>query len=335
MNKIVATAATVLSVVSFLAMPVLAEKCTESKDSCSPCKAQCSASQEKCGAKEDCGRKARHHRAHKRSTLGRISKRLDLSKEQQEKAAPIAEKYDRAEQELRKAQHEAFQNVLTAEQKASLEQAGKEKGEGGHKAGRGHGRHGKAPIELTQEQKDTLKASAEASKSKHEAAFENFKKELAPILSGEQKAELDKLSAKDLAGHGRHHGHHGRRGHGGPGMPGGPGMHGAPGMPGGHGMMGLPPEAAKDLGITEAQKTKIEAIMAKHREAGKERFEAMRKADMADMKAMKDEIDAVLTSEQKAKLEKMFKEGPKCGKGMPDGRPGFRPGEGPDGPVEE
>jgi Spy/CpxP family protein refolding chaperone len=138
------------------------------------------------------------------------------------------------------------------------------------------------------------------------------------------------------------------RGPGGPGGPGGFGGPGGPGRPGGPGgMPPSPPSAAhiaegmaRDLQLTADQQKQVEQAfergaerLEKFRTATREQFDALRKQ-------LDEDIDRVLTPEQRAKHQAMREQErrrrppPPGGRGGPGG-PGPGPGPGPGGPPRD
>jgi Spy/CpxP family protein refolding chaperone len=94
------------------------------------------------------------------------------------------------------------------------------------------------------------------------------------------------------------------------------------------------------LGLTEAQVTQLKKIGEDHRTAMKalREKEGDRDSKKDDAKkiqeATKTKVDAVLTAEQKAKLEEIKKNRPEGGHpGGPDGEKGSKDGKGPKGPA--
>ncbi len=93
------------------------------------------------------------------------------------------------------------------------------------------------------------------------------------------------------------------------------------------------------LGLTEAQITQLKKIGEDHRAAMKALREKEGERDSKKeevqkiMESTKAKIDAVLTAEQKAKLEEIKKNRPEGGRpGGPEGEKGSKDGKGPKGP---
>ena len=274
------------------------------------------------------GPRGRH--GHKqRGVLARLTHKLDLTSEQQQKIAPAAEEFDKACREAREQGRKNFENVLTPEQKANMQSMHEQHGRGpGHRMappeapngefepgnppeefGHGEGADmrksraggpGADKLNLTEAQKNSLKKAQEAEHEEMEAAFATFKTKVRPHLTEEQLEEFDEMELRDcMGGHRGHRG--GRPGPRGPHHGGEQGFRPGPGGP--HGS--VPPQLIEKLGLSEAQQTKVSSLTDSYRKAGHERFEAVMKAEKKAREAFEKDFEAILTAEQKVKLEQI------------------------------
>lgn len=266
---------------------------------------KCGEAKKKCGPRRHCKKSCR--------LSDRISRELQLTEEQRTKAAPSLQKFDSAMLKVQQSRRGNFEKVLTPEQREQLQQyrqktLGPEDGfhEGRQdKMARPHRAERPAPIELSQQQKDTLAKYREQEQRDREKALATLKADLRPILTAEQQTKLEAFKMKDCTKAPKC-GPRGER-KGGPrgghcGMKPGPGPE--------HFMGGLPPFVIDQLQLSEAQDKQVKAICEKYRQSRQKRFEEMRKADQSEMELMKKEISSVLTAEQKAKMAELEKQRP-------------------------
>jgi Spy/CpxP family protein refolding chaperone len=110
------------------------------------------------------------------------------------------------------------------------------------------------------------------------------------------------------------------------------GERGGPGGPGGRGGARMNPEErmkfmTEKLSLTQEQQDKIKAIYAKSADANKalreKGFQNLSEEEKKQMnesrKAQQEEVNAVLTPEQKEKMKELFQQGRRGGGGRPDG----------------
>lgn len=264
-----------------------------------------------CEAKKKCGPR-RHAKKHCKMS-NRIAKVLQLTEEQRTKAAPSLQKFDSAMLKVQQSKRGNFEKVLTPEQREQLQQyrqktLGPEDGfhDGRQdKMARPHRVERPAPIELSQQQKDTLAKYRQQEQQDREKALATLKADLRPILTAEQQSKLEAFKMKDCTkapkcGPKAKHRGGPRGGH--CGMKPGPGPE--------HFRGGLPPFVREQLQLSEAQDKQIQTICEKYRQSRQKRFEDMRSADKSEAELMKKEISSVLTAEQKAKMAELEKQRP-------------------------
>lgn len=269
-----------------------------------------------CEAKEKRG--PRHKAKRRCNASQKIAKELQLTEDQRTKAAPSLQKFDSAMLKVQQSKRGNFEKVLTPDQREQLRQheqktLGPEDGfhEGRQdRMARPYRAERPAPIELSQQQKDTLAKYRQQEQQDREKALATLKADLQPILTAEQKSKLDSLKLKDCAGSPKCGPKDGRRG-GHKGGPRGDRHHGMKPGPGPEPFMGgLPPFITEQLQLSEAQDKQIQDICEKYRQSRQKRFEDMRKSDQSEAEQMKREISSVLTAEQKAKLAELEKQRP-------------------------
>ncbi len=151
-----------------------------------------------------CGRSQRPQGEQDRrpgNPLARMMRELNLTDAQRQQIQPIMQEFRQQGQARREAHRASFESILTAEQKAQLEQ---KKAEGG----RGMGLQ---QLNLSDDQKARLATLREQARTQRQADMQNLKARLASILTAEQRAKLDQAiqQRQDRSGGPRHGGRRG------------------------------------------------------------------------------------------------------------------------------
>lgn len=137
-------------------------------------------------------------RAHKGGGAGmfqRLAQQLNLTDQQKQQLEPIMTAFRDKMQAHRQNMHNRFESVLTAEQRAQLEQMKAERGQG--KGPRRGGPGGPfAALNLTDEQKTQMKSLREQGRTEMQAEFEQMRAQVNAVLTPEQQAQLQQIMEK-------------------------------------------------------------------------------------------------------------------------------------------
>lgn len=313
MKKFFITAAvSVISLASFLAVPSLAGECKQ--DDCQKEKCSRKVCSEKECVKEDCSKgecgtqncdkKCKEHRMNHRRHGGKsghgfhrhhgdaphfgahTADYFGLSKAQIIKAQPIIKEYESSLKPPQVERREDLEKVLTAEQKQELKSSGH--------------RINPAELKLTPEQRSKLQELQQARMKEHKDKFDAFKEQLKPILTAEQQAKLKDFNppmpaVDPMRGRGSE----------------GPAPHAAPHHEHPCTVFFKGP-IVEELNLSDEQANEINAINERYDKRQEEFFRKIHQEIKASGEARKQDIDKVLTAEQKAKLEEKFKNHPQC-----------------------
>lgn len=128
--------------------------------------------------------------------LAKLAERLNLTDAQKQQIQPILQDFRTQQQARMQSYRSQFEALLTAEQRAQLEQfkaqrqqAGAQKGERGQ--GRGDGPFQK--LNLTDAQKQQMQALRQQAQTERQAAFQNLVTQVNPILTEAQRTQLQQL----------------------------------------------------------------------------------------------------------------------------------------------
>lgn len=130
--------------------------------------------------------------------MARMMRELNLTDAQRQQIQPIMQEFRQQGQARREAHRASFESILTAEQKAQLEQKRAEGGRG----------LGLQRLNLSDDQKARLATLREQARTQRQADMQNLKARLASILTAEQRAKLDQAlqQRQDRPGGPRHGG---------------------------------------------------------------------------------------------------------------------------------
>lgn len=128
--------------------------------------------------------------------LAKLAERLNLTDAQKQQIQPILQNFRTQQQARMQSYRSQFEAVLTAEQRAQIEQfkaqrqqAGAQKGERGK--GRGDGPF--QQLNLTDAQKQQMQALRQQAQAERQAAFQNLVAQVNPILTEAQRTQLQQL----------------------------------------------------------------------------------------------------------------------------------------------
>jgi Spy/CpxP family protein refolding chaperone len=224
--------------------------------------------------------RGRRHRRHP----GRVGKALQLTEEQKAKAKQIMQKAredakdaetHEQKRKIMKAAHGQLQGILTDEQKQKAKELREQARERMEKRRTARRKRMAEALGLSEEQQSQAKEIMQGAREKAEAAetreqkheiMQNAKQQMEELLTAEQKEKLEQLKAR--------RGRDGRRG-----------------------------RMGKALDLTDEQKAKAKEIFRKAREDAKDAGTPEAKREI--FQNAKEQMERLLTEEQKAKLEKL------------------------------
>lgn len=311
-KRFYALALTLMGALTLYTTPMQARVRTHQPNDDITCQSQCSNT---CSQEEGfkCKRSRKHGNRHgKKDCLGKLTKQLSLTAEQQEKAKPIIKAFQEQNRIRMNERRAVMEHLLTPEQKASLE---------------GIKKNGQCQpkIELSNEQQTKLDNARLQGEAQRKKDIQEFKLQMDKILSAEQQQRLAEILDKpqrsggcgncprkcgqldtgtpgcgSRMGNGRDQNCMSNKRSCSPRTGGCQVMEPGPDTP--TPAMFMTRRFTKELDLTPAQQQAILPILQKHEQAMKQAQQSL-KAELKD----------VLTQEQMTKLESSFRPGESCG----------------------